>query len=80
MHWDPTWHSGWFLGMHLAWWVFWITVTILVVAVVGRSAAPTAPKPESPLEVLKRRYAEGALTTAEYEERRAQLAETTVPH
>jgi uncharacterized membrane protein len=36
---------------------------------------PRAPTAESPLEVLQRRYAEGALTTVEYEERRQKLAE-----
>lgn len=76
MHWDANWHSGWFLGMHLAWWVFWIVVAGAIWAAVTRSGTPPAPRAESPLEVLRRRYAEGALTTAEYEERRAKLTES----
>jgi len=70
------WHSGWFFGMHLVWWLFWIVVTVGVWAAITRSAAAPAPKTESPLEVLRRRYAEGALTTTEYEERKAKLAES----
>jgi putative membrane protein len=75
MHWDANWHSGWFFGMHLALWIFWIVVALAVWGVLTRSPTPAA-KGESALEVLRRRYAEGALTTEEYEERRAKLAET----
>lgn len=75
MHWGADWHTGWFFGMHLVWWLFWIVVVIAALAVFARSTAPPAAKPESPLDVLQRRYAEGALTTAEYEERRAKLSE-----
>jgi uncharacterized membrane protein len=42
---------------------------------VSRLQVPRAPTAESPLEVLQRRYAEGALTTVEYEERRQKLAD-----
>jgi putative membrane protein len=76
MHSGADWHSGWFLGMHLAWWIFWIVVAVVVWAAVTRLASPPAARAESPLEVLRRRYAEGSLTTAEYEELRAKLAES----
>jgi len=75
MHWGTDWYAGWFLGMHLAWWIFWIVATVAMWTAITRSAARFAPRAESALEVLRRRYAEGALTTAEYEERRAKLAE-----
>jgi len=73
MHWDANWHSGWFLGMHLVWWGFWILLLVVIWAAGMRSPVPPTPKAESPLDVLKRRYAEGALTTAEYEERKGRL-------
>lgn len=76
MHWGADWQSGWFLGMHLAWWILWIIVAVVVWAAVTRLASPPAPRPESPLEVLGKRYAEGGLTTEEYEERKAKLTET----
>jgi putative membrane protein len=60
--------------MHLVWWIFWIGVAIW--AFVVRSGTPPVQRDESPLEVLRRRYAEGALTTAEYEERRVKLTES----
>jgi putative membrane protein len=76
MHWDTNWHSGWFLGMHLVWWIVWIGVAVALWTFVARSGTPPVQRDESPLEVLRRRYAEGALTTAEYEERRAKLTES----
>jgi putative membrane protein len=76
MHWSTDWNSGWFLGMHLAMWIFWIIVVFVGWAIVSRWALPGSRRTESPLEVLQRRYAEGALTTVEYEERRSKLAET----
>jgi putative membrane protein len=78
MHWGTDWHSGWFVGMHLAWWLFWVVVTVGMWAAITRSGA--SPRAEAALEVLRRRYAEGALTTAEYEERRVRLAESDVAH
>lgn len=80
MHWGMDWHSGWFFGMHFLWWLFWIVAAVGIWAWIIRSAAPPSPKAESPLEVLRRRYAEGALTTAEYEDRRARLAESGAAH
>jgi hypothetical protein len=62
--------------MHLAWWIFWIVVAVVVGAALTRLASPPAPRAESPLEVLHRRYAEGSPTTAECEELRAKLAES----
>lgn len=71
-------HDGWMWGMHGLWWVFWILITVAFVWMISRTGANTsnAPRPEpkeSPLEVLKRRYAEGELSTEEYEERKEHL-------
>jgi putative membrane protein len=69
MHW-----YGWIWGMHLVWWLFWVMVAIGVWwAIRRRSTAGRPSVPEPPLEVLQRRYAEGALTTEEFEERRRVL-------
>jgi putative membrane protein len=76
MHWGATWNSGWFLGMHLAWWIFWVVLAAAVWAVVFRSITPPSERTRSPLEVLQLRHAQGELTTEEYEERRAKLSET----
>jgi putative membrane protein len=62
--------------MHLVWWIIWIVVALAIWVAVTRSATPSARTAESPLEVLQRRYAEGALTTPEYEERKAKLTDS----
>jgi putative membrane protein len=76
MHWDASWNPGWFWGMHLAGWIFWIVIVVAVWAALTRSARPPSQAPLSPLEILQRRYAEGELTTAEYEGRKARLSES----
>lgn len=68
MHWT----SGWFLGMHLLWWLFWIAIIVALFSFTtpvpkGRAAT------ESPLETLQQRYARGEINTAEYEERKLRL-------
>ncbi len=62
---------GWYL---FATWIFWI----LLIAVFFSLATPVPRSTarryrETPLDVLQRRYAEGELTTEEYEERRMRL-------
>jgi putative membrane protein len=72
-------HFMW--GMHWAGWVIWILVIVGVVWLITRSqqdrSAPLASTStrETPLEVLQRRYAEGEISTEEYEERKARLQE-----
>ena len=67
----------WFFGMHALWWVFWLIVIIFLIAFVmpGRNRRAR----ETPLEILKRRYAAGEISKDEYEERRATLARDADP-
>jgi putative membrane protein len=63
-----------FGGMHLVWWCFWV----IAIAVFFSMAVPVRrgryyQLRETPLDVLRRRYAAGELTTAEFEERSARL-------
>lgn len=64
----------WFLGMHLFWWIFWAVLLIWAyrwaMSMLKRRELQGR---ETPLEVLKRRYATGELSTQEYEERKARL-------
>jgi putative membrane protein len=67
-------------GMHWAGWVFWILVIIGVIWLLTRSQyRSTSPPPssessnETPMEILKRKYAAGELSTEEYEERKEHL-------
>ena len=64
---------GYWFGMSLVWWIFWAVVIVAFFAfltpVPRRSARPSS----DPLEILKRRYAAGEITTAEFDERMARL-------
>ena len=74
------WQSWNLFGMHYIWWAFWF---IAIVALFSFSM----PVPrrtlrmyrEDPLAILKNRYAAGAISTAEYEERRNKLLRDTSP-
>lgn len=66
-------------GMHDGWWGapgFWIAVlalAVLFVYLLVRSTRRVGSFKESPLDILKRRYANGELTTEEFEERKKTL-------
>lgn len=68
------WGYSWF-GMYWLWWIFWLAI----VAVIFGFAWPVPRRTlrqyrdQAPLARLQRRYAEGEITTQEYEERRAIL-------
>ncbi len=80
MYWGFGW--GW-IGMLLMI-VFWVLVVAGAVALIGRLTArsgnyparanwtPSAPQ-ETPLDILKRHYASGEITKAEYEQKRQDL-------
>ena len=59
----------------MMWWI-WIPLIIIVVwLIVRQTNANTSsnPKQESPLEILKKRYANGEITKEEYEQRKKVL-------
>lgn len=67
--------GGWFFGMHLFWWLFWI---VLIVALFGLFEPVSRKKVrEVPLQILQRRYAAGEMSTQEYEERKKRLEQDT---
>ena len=64
----------WFWGMHLFWWLFWVVLIILFFSLLTPESKKRARlQRETPLEVLKRRYVSGEISTEEYEERKARL-------
>lgn len=72
------------MGMMLGMLLFWVLLIALVgwglyrLLTSGRSRPPrdgSAPPRETPMDTLQRRYAEGEMTTEEYEERRRNLTE-----
>lgn len=63
----------WFFGMHALWWLFWAALVIAVLALtLPRWSGRGVPAP-SPLERLQQRYANGEISTEEYEERKRTL-------
>jgi putative membrane protein len=72
-------HGGWWgWPMAVGMIAFWVVVVVLAVWLI-RSLAANAARPapgaqlETPLEVLKRRYAAGEIDRAEYEQKRSDL-------
>jgi putative membrane protein len=67
----------WMWGMHAGWWFFLLIVLIGVFWIFSASRradrGPQSSDPASPLDILKRRYAEGEISTEEYEERKRNL-------
>jgi len=63
-----------FWGMHLFWWVLWAILLAWIFVLPWDIPGERRPR-ESPLEILRRRYAEGEISTEEFEERKRTLEE-----
>jgi putative membrane protein len=59
--------------MHGFWWIFWIFLWILFFSFMMPVSRSRYRDMQSPLQLLKRRYAAGEIQGVEYEERRATL-------
>ncbi|MGK2913572.1 MAG: SHOCT domain-containing protein [Porticoccaceae bacterium] len=71
-------HDSWaFWGMHLFWWLFWITMIVALFSLF--TPVPRGRRRDTPLELLQRRYAAGQITSAEYEERKTKLERDAAP-
>jgi len=72
-------HDGWMggTGMGIGMWIFWILLIVGVVLVVraltGRTAGSSTDRYESPLDILKARYARGEIGEDEFRRRRDEL-------
>ncbi len=63
--------GGWYFGMHLFWWLFWGVLIVGLFALF--QPVPRGKARATPLERLQRRYANGEISTEEYEERKKRL-------
>ncbi|WP_413999239.1 SHOCT domain-containing protein [Flavobacterium sp. W1B] len=58
--------------MHFLWWLFWLVILIWIFATpYGIPGQQT--KTDSPLNILKKRYAKGEITKEEFEEKKRFL-------
>ena len=53
----------------------WIIIPLVLIAIwyFNRNRIDFSAKPEKPLDILKKRFAAGEITSQEYEERKAEL-------
>jgi len=63
-----------FWGMHFFWWLFLIFIILWIFAKSKNNYGMQAPK-ETPLEILKRRFANGEISKEEFEEKKKILSE-----
>ncbi len=67
--------GGWW-WMWLVWaggFVIFLLLIYLLVAGLRNAGRPAGPPPETPLDILKKRYAKGEITRAEYEQMKKDL-------
>jgi len=60
-------YDGHFGGMHLIWWIIWL-VFIIWIFFIPTDIPYQKAKKESPLEILKKRFAKGEISKEEFEE------------
>lgn len=65
--------GGLFFGMHLFWWLFWLFLIGIAFATVTPVPKHLTRSGERALDILRRRYAAGQVTSDEYEKRKAVL-------
>lgn len=78
MHWtDHGWGMGYGWGMGFGWMfvvIFWVLVIIGIVYLITLAAGgKKRASEESPLDILKRRYAKGEITREEFEKMKEDL-------
>lgn len=68
-------HNGHhFWGMHLLWWIFWVILVIWIFATPYNIPGQRT-KNDTPLDILKKRFAKGEITKEEFEENKKFLDE-----
>tara|TARA_B100000508_G_scaffold137492_1_gene132152 strand:- start:18193 stop:18411 length:219 start_codon:yes stop_codon:yes gene_type:complete len=61
-----------FFGMHWVWWILWL-IFIFWVFAIPYEIPGQKKKKETPLDILKKRYAAGDINKEEYEEQKKVL-------
>ncbi len=69
------WHMAWGWYSWL-WTLLWLAIAVIAIVLIARAASRpsgTRTATDEPIEILKRRYAAGEITTEEYEDRKSRL-------
>ena len=61
-----------FGGMNLIWWIIWMIMIFWIFAIPYKIPGQRNPK-DSPLDILKKRLASGAISNDEYQEKKKTL-------
>lgn len=68
--------GGWW-GFGIFWWLFWLALLVLVIVLIVRlvrgGSFPSATRDETPLDILKKRYARGDIDREEFEEKKRDV-------
>jgi putative membrane protein len=68
-------HNGHhFWGMHMLWWAFWV-IMLIWIFVTPYDIPGQRTKNDSPLDILKKRFARGEITKEEFDEKKKFLEE-----
>ena len=62
-----------FLGMHLAWWLIWSIILFWIFATLYDIPNNKKNRKDSPLDILKKRFASGQIKIEEYQEKKRIL-------
>lgn len=66
------WFEGHYWGMHLFWWIIWIILFIWIF-ITPWDIPGQRTKKDTPLEILKRRYARGEIDRQQFEDMKKDL-------
>jgi putative membrane protein len=67
------WHTWWFFPMFIP--LFWLAVIAIVLYLIFGRRRPIGPglEPETALDILKKRYAKGEISKAEFEQMKRDI-------
>lgn len=65
-------YTSYFWGMDLVWWFIWLMLLFWIFAT-PYDIPGQRKKKDSPLDILKKRFASGEITTEEYQERKRMI-------
>lgn len=68
-------HDGYFWGMHFFWWIF-LVILFIWIFVTPWNIPGQRTKKDTPLDILKKRFARGEIDKEEYEEKKKVLQQS----